>query len=205
LFAGASEAVSSFTAAARRMALAMAVLAATASDARASVSVTVTFDDLVRRASAVAVVVPVDQRAVWEDGRIVTYTRVRVERLVAGRLLGEVWLRTFGGAVGHIAQLVEGEATFAGAGASLLFVHPHGEGSSSGIFGVVEGAQGQFALVTSGGEHPRLAAARGVGGLVPPPGAPRLARDVLIGRSLEDAAREIGAAWSQFHATHEER
>jgi hypothetical protein len=171
--------------------------------ARASVSVTVTFDDLLQRASAVAVVVPVDRRGVWEDGRIVTYTHVRIERLVAGRLPGEVWVRTFGGSVGHIGQIVEGEATFGQAEASLVFMRPHAASDSPGIFGVVEGAQGQFTLVTAGGQSPRLAAARGVGALVPPPGSPRLARDTLVGRSLEDAVREISAQWPHFHSPSE--
>jgi hypothetical protein len=187
------------------MALAAALWVTTSVDARATISVTVTYDDLLQRASAVAVVVPVDRRGVWEDGRIVTYTHVRVERLVAGRLPGEVWVRTFGGSVGHIGQLVEGEATFSQAEASLVFLHLHGHrtGGSPGIFGVVEGAQGQFTVVTSGGQLPRLAAARAVADLVPPPGSPRLARDMLVGRSVEDAVREISAAWPHFHSTSE--
>jgi hypothetical protein len=184
------------------MALAAALWLGAGVDARASISVTVTFDDLLQRSIAVAVVVPIDRRGVWEDGRIVTYTHVRVERLVAGRLPGEVWVRTFGGSVGRIGQIVEGEATFNQAEASLLFIHLHGaSGGSPGIFGVVEGAQGQFSLVTTGGGLPHLAAARLVGALVPPPGSPRLARDELVGRSLEDAVREINAAWPHFHST----
>lgn len=179
-------------------------LLALCAEARASVSVSVTFDDLLRRASAVAVVVPIEQRSVWEDNRIVTYTRVRVGPLVVGRLPGEVWVRTFGGAVGEIAQLVEGEATFTQGGASLVFLHPRGEAGSPGIFAVVEGAQGQFGLETSDGQQ-RLTEARGVGALLPPPGTPRLARDMLIGRSLEDATRQIGAAWWQFHSKGEAR
>lgn len=186
------------------MALTAALWLATGVDARASISVTVTFDDLVRRASAAAVVVPVDRRGVWEDGRIVTYTHVRVERLVAGRLPEEVWVRTFGGSVGHVGQLVEGEATFAQAEPSLVFLHLHVTGGGSPeMFGVVEGAQGQFMLVTNGGQLPRLAPARSVGALVPPPGSPRLARDALVDRSLEDAVREIHAAWTHFHSTSE--
>jgi hypothetical protein len=186
------------------LALVVVSLLALGAQARASVSVSVTFDDLLRRASAVAVVVPEEQRSVWEDGRIVSYTHVRVGRLMAGRLSGEVWVRTFGGVVGGIAQLVEGEATFTQGGASLVFLHPRGEAGSPGIFAVVEGAQGQFGLETGDGQQ-RLTEARGVGALLPPPGAPRLARDMLLGRSLEDAARQIGAAWLQFHSKGEAR
>ena len=184
----------------------VAVLVASAADARASVSVTVTFDDLVQRASAAAVVAPVDQRSVWEDGRIVTYAHLRVERLVAGRLPSEIWVRAFGGAVGKIGQLVEGEATFASGTESLVFLRPHADGASGGTFGVVEGAQGQFPVVNRGGTSPRLGASQGIGGLLPPPkGASRLARDVLIDHSVDEAAREITAAWSRFHGLREAR
>jgi len=201
-----SESLACWWAGARLLALTAALWVAMGVDARASVSVSVTFEDLLKRASAVAVVVPVDRHGVWEDGRIVTYTHVRIERLVAGRLPGDVWVRTFGGSVGHIGQIVEGEATFGQAEASLVFVHPGGMGGSPGIFGVVEGAQGQFTVVASAGQSPSLAAARGVGALVqPPPGAGRLATEALVGRSLEDAAREIDSAWSHFHSTSEAR
>ena len=40
-------------------------------DAQASVSVAVTLDGLVQSSTAVCVVTPVEQRAVWENGRIV--------------------------------------------------------------------------------------------------------------------------------------
>jgi hypothetical protein len=180
--------------------LALTVLLASP-EARASVSVSVAFDDLVQRASAAAVVVPVEQRSVWEDGRIATYTRARVERLVAGRLPREIWVRTLGGAVGRIAQLVEGEATFASGEASLVFVHPHDDGAATGTFGVVEGAQGQFPVVVSGG-GPRLAASKSGGALLPPPATTRPAREVLVDQSLEDAARSIGAAWGRAHTVN---
>jgi len=184
----------------------VAVVAASAADARASVSVTVTFDELVQRAAAVALVVPIEQRSVWEDGRIATYTHLRVERVIAGRLPGEIWVRAFGGAVGRIGQLVEGEATFPVGAESLVFVRPHTDAVSAGTFGVVEGAQGQFPVVTGDGASPRLGASRGLGGLLPAPkGASRPARDVLLDRSVEDAAHEITAAWSRLHGAREAR
>jgi hypothetical protein len=186
------------------VAIAVAALAVSAANARASVSVTVTLDDLVQRASAAALVLPIEQRSVWEEGRIATYTHLHVERFVAGRLPDEIWVRAFGGAVGRIGQLVEGEASFTSGVESLVFLHPHTDGPWVGTFGVVEGAQGQFPVVTSRGSSPRLDAARGLGGLLPPPkGASPLARDVLLDHSLEDAAREIGKAWSRLHAEHE--
>jgi hypothetical protein len=164
------------------------------------VSIPVTFDDLVRRATAAAIVTPLEQRGVWEGGRIATYTHVRIDRTVAGRLEGEVWVRTHGGAVGHIGQIVEGEAAFAIGKASLVFLHPQANGSSSATFGVVEGAQGQFLIVTDRHSSPRLAASAGIGGLASPASAQPLARDLLLDAPLDDAANTIAAAWSREHA-----
>lgn len=173
--------------------------------AGASISVVLSFEDLVRRATAVAVVMPVESHALWEDGRIVTYTRVHVERQVAGRLAAEeVWIRALGGDVGHIGHRVEGQATFALGSPSLVFLHPHLDpvsGAASGTFGVVEGAQGQYPIVHGDGGRTMLATAQNVGTLVLPRGdsAARLARDVLRDRALDDAAREIASAWALAH------
>jgi Matrixin len=164
------------------------------SSAQASVSVSIGFEDLLKRASAAVVVVPIEQSSVWEAGRIATYTHLRVERLLAGQLPSEVWVRTLGGGVGRIGQIVEGEASFSVGITSLVFVHPRGDGT----LGVVEGAQGQFPLVTTQGVL-RLTASRG-GALLPPPVAMRLARDELVDRSLEDAAGAIRQWWPQEHA-----
>jgi hypothetical protein len=49
-----------------------AVVATCAHDAGASVALAVAFDDLVRDTDSVGVVTPVEQHAVWEDGRIYT-------------------------------------------------------------------------------------------------------------------------------------
>jgi hypothetical protein len=189
----------------RRFVMAMVLVAfATAnggSGAQATVSIALAFEDLLQRSVAGAVVTPVEQHTAWEGGRIRTYTHVRVDRLVAGRLPDDVWVRTQGGAVGHIEQLVEGEATFVAGTKSLVFLREHDDSGSIASFGVVEGAQGQFPLFTSENRPPRLSVARGQGALLPPPGAPRLARDVLVDRSLDDAVRIIGDAWRRFHAS----
>jgi hypothetical protein len=169
------------------------------------VSIPVVFDDLVRRASAVAIVTPSAQRAIWEDGRIVTYTRMRIDRLVAGRLEGEVWVRSLGGAVGDIAQIVEGQPRFAIGVSSLVFLRPHldpvDRSQQSGSLSVVASAQGQFPIVAREGQPPRLALALDVGGLVPSAegGAPRLARDALKDQPVESAVREIATTWPRAH------
>ncbi len=173
--------------------------------AGASVSVSVGFEELLRKSSAVAVVVPTDRTALWEGGRIVTYTRLRVERPVAGPLAGEVWVRTLGGAVGSIGQRVEGEADFALGSPSLAFLRARAEapaGSFPGAYGVVEGAQGQFPIVIEYPRRPRLGASSGLGALVAPTGArsSRSARAVLQDLWVDDAVRAIAAAWSSAHA-----
>jgi hypothetical protein len=176
-----------------------ATLTAASLDAAASVSVPVTFEDLVRRAIAAAVVMPIDRHAGWENGRIATYTHLRVERLVAGALPGDVWARTEGGAVGSIGQLVEGEATFPKGVESLVFLREHTEPVGAGTFGVVEGAQGQFPIETHDGAPPTLGVPASMAGLVPPPSAAPLARDTLAHHSIEDAARAIATLWPRFH------
>ena len=206
-------------AAAGVMGVSLALLGASAidaKDARASVSTAVFFEELVQEASAVALVRPVDRHALWEGDHIVTYTRLRVDRLVAGRLPDEVWVRTLGGEVGDLAQIVEGQASFALDRPSLVFLRPHVDpttGAPAASFVVAARAQGQFPIVVDPGHPPRLARAADIGALVPPPpaqwsrassglspgSAPRFARDVLEGRPLDDAAREIAAAWSRVH------
>jgi Matrixin len=195
-------------------AVALATLAA--HDAAASVSISVLFEDLVRGASAAAIVSPLEKQAVWEGGHIATYTHVRVDQVMGGSLPGELWVRTLGGGVGRIGQIVEGEAQFAVGQASLVFLRPHVDpvgARADDAFVVVERAQGQFPVAGGDGEGRHLTQAPDVGSLIAPPPAhwdraaqrlpagvaPRLARDVLEGRTLRDAAREIAAAWPRMH------
>jgi uncharacterized protein (TIGR03382 family) len=186
--------------------------------AGASVSVAALFEGLLEEASAAAVVTPTEQLSVWEERRIVTYTHVRVDRIAAGHIAGEVWVRTLGGAVGDIAQIAEGNAAFAIGRPSLVFLRPHvetGTQAHSGSFIVVERAQGQFPIDAREDGAARLALASDLGAIVAPsaesvaqvarglPGGPppRLARDVLAGRLLEDAAGEIARTWARVHGT----
>jgi Matrixin len=196
---------------------ALGVSAPWTGDAQASVSIAVLFDELVRTASAVAVATPVEQHGQWENGRIVTYTRAHVDAVVAGQLPSEVVVRTMGGAVEDIGQIVDGEATLALGRPSLLFLRPRvesGLGAPPGEFAVVARAQGQFAIVVGEDKTARLRAA-GAGGLVAPSSArvaratagrsfdypTQLARDVLHDRPFDDAARVIATAWAARHAS----
>ena len=115
-------------------------------DARASVSIAVGYDALVKDADAVGVVTPVESKTVWEEGRIVTYTRVKVEQGVAGDLGtgSEGWVRTLGGVVGKIGQLVDGEPVFTPSKSSLLFLR---KWKTGGTWEVSARAQGQYPIV----------------------------------------------------------
>jgi hypothetical protein len=174
-----------------------------AGEVRASVSIAVSWDDLLGHSVAAAVVTPVDARSVWEGGRIVTYTRVHVDKQVAGALPGseDPWIRTLGGIIGKIGQRVEGEAVLAPGYQALVFL---GAGQA-GTFHVTARAQGQFPVVTTEASGPRVVRANAAGMLLKPTSAPthagaRLAADVLHDRGVDDVARDIAADWERTHA-----
>ncbi len=174
--------------------------------AAADVSIAVRFEDLVKGSSAVAVVTPVEQFAAWERGRIYTHTRVRVDRLVAGSLPSEAWVRTRGGEVGNFGQIVEGEAAFVVGQSSMVFLRPS-RAAGQPSFVVSERAQGQYAILTGDDGKGRLEQ-RSAGLLLgtaaaplafgPRPSLP-LARDTLRGRAVDDVVADVAAAWVRLH------
>ncbi len=178
-------------------------LALRPSDAAASVSIAVTWDALLRESAMAAVATPVETTAIWENGRIYTYTRVRIDRVMAGTMATgeEAWVRTMGGIVGNIGQLVEGEAVLGAGRSSLLFLHP----GPIGAFEVTARGQGQFPIVTDNQALPRVVRSNAVGGLVAPrvlasaPGL-RLAAEVLHNRPVDEVARDIVVDWARVHA-----
>jgi hypothetical protein len=178
--------------------------------ASASVSFTVVLDSLVRDSAAACVETPVEIKSVWEGGRIVTYTRVHVDRVLAGSLPGEVWVETLGGEVGDIGQRVEGEAVLRTGQQSVLFLSRY-----RGSFVVTARGQGQFPVVRDPAGALRLHKNHHAGALLAPRStevarirsvttyapASSPAADVLDGKSIDDAATEISAAWRRTHAT----
>jgi hypothetical protein len=176
-----------------------------AADVRASVSIAVRWEDLLHESTAAAMVTPLEARSVWENHRIYTYTRVHIDRLLAGALTpgAEAWVRTMGGVVGPTGQLVEGEAVLTRGEASLLFVHAL-PGRPAGTFDVTARGQGQFPLVADEKTAPHLVRSNTMGALVPPR-APvstpsgALAADVVHGRVVDDVARDVVSAWSRTH------
>lgn len=134
-----------------------ALAALVPTDAQASVSIAVAFDALVKDADTVGIVTPVESKSVWEEGRIYTYTRVKVDQGVAGELAtgSEGWVRTMGGVVGKIGQLVDGEPVFTANKPSLVFMRKFkmrgpsesGVNGMSGQWEVSARAQGQYPVV----------------------------------------------------------
>lgn len=213
-----------FMKAARRLLLCLTLAAPVAAstfvstDADASIMIAVTWDALLKDASAVAVVTPVEATSVWENGRIYTYTRVHVDNGVAGELGtgAETYVRTLGGVVGKIGQLVDGEPVLTMGRPNLLFLHAGPAGSME----VSARAQGQFPVTLDENKKERLARSSAVGLLLPPkPGLDMksgvstqsvtgaaasatpvvLAQDVLHGKPLDEALRDTAAAWKRAH------
>jgi hypothetical protein len=204
--------------AARRLLLLLLTLTALyvpAGSARASISIALAFDALVHDSNAVGVMTPVEQRAVWEDGRIVTYTRVHVDEAVAGDLKSgdETWIASLGGIVGDVGQTVDGEPPLHVGRPSLLFLRPD---HSPGVRVVTARAQGCFSIrVDASTKERRFQTSNGMGMLLPPktgargrspsePGglaaaAQRTAAEVIADRPANDVVREIAAAWGRLH------
>ncbi len=183
------------------MVIVAGALAGAPREAHASVSVAVTFDALVRDSSAVVLATAAEQRSVWEDGRIYTYTRVHVDSKVAGELSpgDETWVQTLGGIVGKVGQVVEGEAGFTVGHPSLMFLR---RGPNS-RYVVTARAQGQFNVYVDGQNAVHVQKSPALGGLFAPRGPNAnlpLATDVLHGREVSDASRDIVTAWTRLHA-----
>jgi len=98
-----------------------------------------------------------DASSRWEtvgkSRRIVTYVQVQVTQPIDGRPPPErsLFLRTLGGRVGDIGQLVHGEARFQLGMPTVMFVAP----DLDGVLGVTAMAQGHYPLSAATGE-PRL-------------------------------------------------
>jgi hypothetical protein len=155
--------------------------------ADASASRLITLEQLVERSTYVVVATAGERSCVWEDlpsgRRIVTYTRVAVERAVAGAPVTELRVRTLGGVVEHLGQAVPGEAQLPQGSRSLLFL-----ANVSGVVVVTAMAQGRYPIVADEKGTPRLTASPDAGLLVPRPGPIVSAQERLIGGTLEDAA-----------------
>jgi hypothetical protein len=177
--------------------------------ARASVSYTVVLDALAKESAAACLETPAEVKSVWEGGRIVTYTRLHVDSLLAGSLPDEIWVRTLGGVVGDIGQQVEGEAVLRLGQQSVLFLTQY-----QGSWVVTARGQGQFPIVRDASGALRLRKNTHAGALLPPRAATvtriraattyalaaEPAADALDGKTIPDATTEITSAWRRTHA-----
>lgn len=159
----------------------------------AAVSVLLSLEELVDRSSQVVVATPTERRSQWEDlpsgRRIVTYTKVAVERSVAGAGEKEIWVRTLGGVVGKIGQTVAGEAQLTIGSRAMLFLAP-----ASGAVVVTGMAQGHFPIVIDDKGAARLGPSPDPGMLVPRRGPAISAHERLVGGKLEDAVALVAQA-----------
>ncbi len=174
-----------------------------AQDARGSVSAAVVFEALVRDTTSVGVATPVEQHAVWEGPRIVTYTRVVMESAVAGELKtnANTWVVTLGGIVGDVGQSVDGEAVLHIGVPCLLFLRP--DRGNAGVHVVTARAQGQFPITLGADKKQRLFTRNNSAGVIlrhPSAAAQRLASEAIEGRPVDDVTAEVASTWKRLHA-----
>jgi len=165
--------------------------------AEASVAVLVSLEDLVKSSAYVVIATPGEQRSAWEDGptgrRIVTYTRLAVERSVAGPEAPELWVRTLGGVVDKIGQAVSGEAQLTRGSRALIFLAQ----VDAGLV-VTARAQGHYPIVpdekAAALGSPRLSGSPDAGMLLPRRGPTISARERLVGVTLDEAVTAVQVA-----------
>ena len=163
--------------------------------AEASVAVLISLEDLTAASTYVVVATAGDQRSAWEETasgkRIVTYTRLKVDRSVAGPAATELWVRTLGGVVDKIGQSVSGEAQIATGQRSLLFLAR----VDTGLV-VVGMAQGHYPIIEAEAPKagPRIAGSPDAGLLLPRRGPTISARERLVGLSIDDAVLAVQRA-----------
>jgi hypothetical protein len=160
--------------------------------AEAAVSVVVSLNELVSISTHVVVAKAAERQSMWEDTpsgrRIVTYTRLEVERSAAGDAVSSVWVRTLGGVVCSTGQAVSGEAVIKIGSHSLLFLL-----KSGGTFAVTAMAQGHYPIVVDGAVT-RLAGSPDAGMLLMRRGPNIAAREVLVGATVDKALQLVGEA-----------
>lgn len=199
-----------------RTALAIAaVLALTPMTAQATISRAVKFDEKVEQAASIVVGRIVSQESSWDAGRqrILTYSKIAVEKTLKGQAAREVTIVTPGGTVGDIAQDYVGIPRFRIGDDNVVFVRQTGAGPTVLFF-----EQGAYRVETnSSGERmvmPLVSSAVLVdtqrGGLAAAPESPRTLRDFeqsvreSVGkhelnrmRLIEQKKQEEASLWNQ--------
>lgn len=155
--------------------------------ANAAVSVAITLEELTTSSTHIVVATAGDKRSVWEDlpggRRIVTYTRFHVESSTGTSPGQDIEVRTLGGAVGNIGQLVNGDAKIGKGERALLFLLK----TSSGALVVNGLAQGHFPIRADKDGNPKLFASPDAGSIVPRRGPTISVQERLLGLSPQAA------------------
>ncbi len=126
--------------------LAAASWAALAKPARAMIARALTLSELVAQSQHALVATPLDLSSTWESvggrSRVVTYARVRTEYSIDGRASAspELMVRSLGGVVGHIGQIVPGEAILRRGATAVLFL----QAINPDVFCVTAMSQGHY-------------------------------------------------------------
>ncbi|HEX6767235.1 MAG TPA: hypothetical protein VF103_17175 [Polyangiaceae bacterium] len=168
-----------------------AVLAG-ANPAAASVARAIAVGELVKRSRSVVLGTPLAAYSEWatvgDARRIVTITRVRVDELVARDKpdASEVMVRTLGGRVGKLGQIVHGEAELRTDQTAMLFLHD----ADGGLTSVTAMAQGHYPLLVDA-RGKTLAKSPGLAKLL---AAPDAAVERLAGLDVASAARLVREA-----------
>jgi hypothetical protein len=136
--------------------------------ASATMARAVTLPELVGLSQFALVGMATDASSRWETvgqtRRIVTYVQVEVTQPIDGRPPPQtsVLVRTLGGRVGDIGQLVHGEARFELGAPAVVFIGP----DSDGVLGITAMAQGHYPLGADPGDAVRLRASPHVPALI---------------------------------------
>lgn len=136
--------------------------------ASATLARAITLPELVASSRFALVGTATDAHSRWEtvgrSRRIVTYVRLEVTQPIDGRPPPEpsLMLRTLGGRVGDIGQLVHGEARFELGAPSVVFVAP----DDDGVLGLTAMAQGHYPLRADPNDAVRLRASPNIPALV---------------------------------------
>lgn len=160
--------------------------------ADASVFRALSLPELVAGSRSVTVAKALEAYSLWENvagrRRIVTYTRIGVQELVSGKdEQSELLVRTLGGQVGDLGQIVHGEAVLTVQEPSVVFVRERRDGTL-GIMGL---AQGHFPLAADAAGIQRLQRSPRLGELL---SAKDAAVTRLAGRTLGDAKQLVREA-----------
>ena len=154
--------------------------------ADAGVARAIALRELVRQSRYVVVGAAVEAVSRWEDvgksRRIVTYHRFVVDRGLGGKGPAdkEVWIRTLGGRVGDIGQIVHGEAVLTAGETAVVFLAP----GKDGVLQVTAMSLGHFPVLADKAGVLRLNVSPRLSHIIGPGPS---AVDRLVGKTVGEA------------------